>query len=433
MTRTINSQLPTSNSQGAKRRRLGVGSWRLGVIVALLIASSAPAAAQDMPDPSLIHGRPLPVSDLPDGTVTVRVMREAMGNDLPGQDVRLTVGGATRIARTDGFGRAEFRGLTPGAEARAEVTVDGEALTSQPFVVPNAGGLRVSLFAGLARAAERKAKEEADAALAPPVKGTVVIGGDSRIIMEFSNDVLFAFYVLDIVNNARSRVDIGGPLIIDLPSGISGTAIREGSSPSASVDGSRLTIQGPFAAGTTQVQVQFALRFGTAERTFAQTFPIPLQRVIVAVEKVTAQLAMASPQFTNVREVTSEDGLYLLAEGAALPAGTPLTITLSNLPAHSRAPRFIALGLALGILGFGVWLAITGRSTRGGERAALISRREVLLGQLAQLEAKRRDGTIAADKYAARRQRLVTELEGIYGELDEASPGPQGGGEGVAA
>jgi hypothetical protein len=403
----------------------------LGVVLALLVASSA--FAQEMPDPSMIHGRSLPAPELPDGTVTVRVAREAMGNWLPGQDVRVTVGGATRIARTDGFGRAEFRGLTPGAEGRAEVTVEGEALTSQPFVVPASGGLRLSLFAGLERAAQRKAKEEADAALAPPVKGAVVLGGDSRIIMEFSNDVLFAFYVLEIVNNARNRVDIGGPLIIDLPSGISGTAIREGSSPSASVDGSRVTIQGPFAAGTTEVQVQFALRFGTAERTFAQTFPVPLQRVVVAVEKVTGELGVASPQFANVREVSSEDGLYLLAEGAALPAGTPLTVTFSGLPAHSRAPRFIALGLAGAILGFGAWLAYTGRTTRGGERAALVSRRDVLLGQLAQLEAKRRDGTVAADKYAARRQRLITELEGIYGELDEASPGPQGGGEGVAA
>ncbi len=31
------------------------------------------------------------------------------------------------------------------------------------------------------------------------------------------------------------------------------------------------------------------------------------------------------------------------------------------------------------------------------------------------------------------RQRLVTELEQIYGELDEAGAGPRGGGEGVAA
>jgi hypothetical protein len=405
----------------------------LGVIAALLMASSAPAAAQDMPDPSLIHGRPLPVSDLPDGTVTVRVMREAMGNDLPGQDVRLTVGGATRIARTDGSGRAEFRGLTPGAEARAEVTVEGETLTSQPFDVPSAGGLRVSLFAGLARAAERKAKEEAAAALAPPVKGAVVLGPDTRIVMEFSNDSLFAFYVLEIVNNARSRVDIGGPLIIQLPSGIGGATIREGSSPSASVDGNRVTIQGPFASGTTQVQVQFNLQFGSAERVFAQEFPVPLERVVVAVEKVVGNLSMASPQFATVTDVTSDDGIYLLAQGGPLPAGTPLTVTLSNLPAPSRTPRYVALGLALAIAGLGAWLAIKSGSSDGRARAALINRRDALLGELAQLDARRRDGAIAPDKYAARRQRLMTELEGIYGELDEASAGPQGGGEGVAA
>ena len=407
---------------------------RLAVLAVLLAASLASVAvAQDMPDPSLVHGRPLPAPELPDGTVTVRVAREAMGNWLPGQDVRLTIGGATRIARTDGEGRAEFRGLTAGAEGRADVTVDGEELASQPFTVPSSGGLRLSLFAGLERAAQRKAQEEADAARAPAVKGAVVLGGDSRIIMEFSNDTLFAFYVLEIVNNARTRVDIGGPLIIDLPAGIAGAAIREGSSPTASVDGSRVTIQGPFASGTTEVQIQFSVQFGAAERTVEQTFPIPLQRVVVAVEKVTGQLGMASPQFTNVREVTSEDGVYLLAEGPALAAGTPLAIELSNLPAHSRAPRFIALGLALAVAAFGIWLGSTGRPSRGREREALITRRDALLGQLAQLEAKRRDDAIGADKYASRRQRLLSELEEIYGELDEASSGPQGGGEGVAA
>jgi hypothetical protein len=413
------------------RRCPGVGRWLLGLVVALLLAPGA--AAQDMPDPSQIHGRALPQADLPDGTVTVRVAREAMGNYLSGQDVRITVGGATRIARTDGEGRAEFRGLTPGAEGRAEVTVDGEALTSQPFVVPGAGGLRVMLFAGLERAAQRKAQEESDALSAPAVKGAVVIGGDSRIIMEFSNDTLFAFYVLDIVNNARTRVDTGGPLVIDLPTGISGAAIREGSSPTASVDGSRVTIQGPFAPGTTQVQLQFALRFSTAERIFEQSFPVPVQRVVLAVEKVTAQLGMASPQFTAVREVTSEDGLYLLAEGPALAAGTPLVVTLSNLPAHSRAPRFIALGVALAVVALGIWLGMTGRPAPGREREAMIARRDALLGQLAQLEARRRDGGIGGDRYAARRQRLLSELEEIYGELDEASSGPRGGGEGVAA
>ena len=36
-------------------------------------------------------------------------------------------------------------------------------------------------------------------------------------------------------------------------------------------------------------------------------------------------------------------------------------------------------------------------------------------------------------RYAARRQKLVAELEQIYGELDEEGAGPQGGGKGVAA
>jgi hypothetical protein len=40
---------------------------------------------------------------------------------------------------------------------------------------------------------------------------------------------------------------------------------------------------------------------------------------------------------------------------------------------------------------------------------------------------------MAQDRYDTRRQRIVTELERIYGELDDASTGPQGGGEGIAA
>ena len=49
------------------------------------------------------------------------------------------------------------------------------------------------------------------------------------------------------------------------------------------------------------------------------------------------------------------------------------------------------------------------------------------------MDAKRRDGTMSADRHAARRQRLLQELEQVYGELDQITSGPQGGGEGVAA
>jgi hypothetical protein len=425
----MHSQRPTPNFQRV-RVCLGVGSWWLGVVAALLMGASV--SAQEMPDPSLIHGRAIPAPELPNGTVTVRVVRETLGNNVPDQDVRVIIGNATRRAKTDDLGRAEFRDLPREGEARAEATVDGEAMTSQPFAVPASGGLRVILVAGLARAAERKKQEEAAAAAAPAVKGAVVLGGDTRIVMEFDHDTLFGFYLLEIVNNARTRVDTGGPIIIDLPKGAAGARLREGSSPSASVNGDRLTIRGPFPSGTTPVQVEFSLRYDTSTYPIVQTFPVALQRVVFGIEKI-GNMAMSSPQFATVTDLPTENAVYLLGQGPTLAAGTPLNVTLSNLPVHSRVPRYVAVALALGIAGFGVWLAIGARTTRARERVTLTNRRDALLAELAQLEAKRRDGMIAAEKYAMRRQRLLNELEHIYAELDEASAGPQGGGEGVAA
>ena len=415
----------------ASVRALGLGSFVQGLgtlFIALLIPAGA--SSQQMPDPAVIHGRALPAPQLANGTVTVRVVREAIGNDAPGQQVRLTVAGTTRTATTDQQGRAEFTKL-PGGEARAEATVDGEKLESQPFAVPTTGGLRVILVAGLAKAAERKKQEEAAAVTAPPVKGVVVLGGDSRIVIEFNNDTLFAFYLLDIVNNARSRVDIGGPLVIDLPEGTAGARIRDGSSRAASVDGRRLTVQGPFAPGTTSVQVEFSLAYSDSTHTVVQSFPVTLERTIVGVEKV-GRLALSSPQFSAVTELPTENGVYLLGQGGALQPGTPLTLTLSNLAVHSTVPRYVALGIAVLIIGVGGWLALNGGGSSRADHKTLVNRREALLGELTQLEARRRSGAVSPEKADKRRQRILTELEQIYAELD-ASAGPQGGGEDVAA
>jgi hypothetical protein len=100
---------------------------------------------------------------------------------------------------------------------------------------------------------------------------------------------------------------------------------------------------------------------------------------------------------------------------------------------HSVVPRYTALGLAGLLVAIGVWLIVTGRGKVQEARQTLVSRRDTLMGDLQQLELKRRAGTLSAERYTARRQRIVAELEQIYGELDETGGGPQGGGEGVAA
>lgn len=404
-------------------------AWLAAVLVGGLVATSA--AQVQMPDPSLIHGKALPAGDLQTGTVTVRVVREAIGNNVTGQQVRMTIGDTTRTATTDEQGRAEFKGLPAGGQGRAEATVDGEALASDPLVVPASGGLRVILVAGLAKAAARKQQDEAAAAAAPPVKGTVTFGPNSRVVLEYPDDQLRIFYILDVVNSARTRVDIGGPLVFDLPQGAAGAAALEGSVQGTTVSGARVTVPGPFASGVTSVQIGFELPFSRPSLTFEQKWPVPLEQVTVASQKL-AGLSLTSPQFSSVGDIKTDDGqAYMLASGATIPAGGTLAVTLDGLPVHSRVPRTVALVAAGAIIGLGIWLAMSRRSGDGSATAALVQRRTQLLTELTAIEERaRRDASSARDR--ERRPLLMAELERIYGELDDTGR-PEGGGEGVAA
>ena len=101
-------------------------------------SGTASAPAQQMPDPSLINGKALPAPELPNGTVTVRVVRESIGNNISGQPVdadgRRPL--ADRLHRRAGA-RPVHRTSRPATEGRAETTVDGETLRSDPFTVPS--------------------------------------------------------------------------------------------------------------------------------------------------------------------------------------------------------------------------------------------------------------------------------------------------------
>ena len=104
------------------------------------------------------------------------------------------------------------RAITPGATVVATTTVDGEVLASQEFTVPARGGF-ASRWSRASKAAAAKEQAAAEAAAKePPRQGVVDIGGDSRIIFEFQGDMLTVFYILEIVNNARTPIDTGAPL-----------------------------------------------------------------------------------------------------------------------------------------------------------------------------------------------------------------------------
>src|SRR5205814_1770372 len=124
-------------------------------------------------------------------------------------------------------------------------------------------GIRVMLVASDSNAPNGppNAAPGAPAAVAagPALKGTVVFGPESRIVAEMSEDRLNVYYLMDVVNNSQVPVDIGGPLIIDLPREARGAALLPDSSKQATVNGARVIVLGPFAPGSTHVRAGFEL------------------------------------------------------------------------------------------------------------------------------------------------------------------------------
>ncbi len=392
-----------------------VPALRTSFLFALLISASLSAQIAT-PDAGAMAGLPLPAGDVPDASVTVRVLRERMGNNIEGQLVTLRVGTASRTATTDAQGRAQFTGLPVGASVQASATVDGEVLTSQEFPVPARGGIRVALISGIAQAAEAEKATAAAAAKEPARPGVVEFGPESRVIFEFQDDTLTVFYLLEVVNNARTPIDIGGPILMELPTGASGASMMQGSSPSASVRGDILTITGPFAPGKTMAQVGFSLPQAGAASAVQQKWPVALGQLFVAAEKV-GDMQMASPQLTDVREMNSDGQVFLMGNGGRLNAGDTLVVNLSGMPAHSLWPRNVALAAAALVFAVGLWMAVSPTAARASEDAKLEVRREKLLAEVVALERKKRAKTLSASE-DARLQRMIAELEKVMAALD---------------
>ena len=96
---------------------------------------------------------PLPVGDLPVGTVSVRITRPSMTDAIADTDVIgswTTPDGKMKAStvKTGDDGRAIFSNLPVGSTFTAKTTVEGEALATQAFVVPDQGGTRFLMIVG---------------------------------------------------------------------------------------------------------------------------------------------------------------------------------------------------------------------------------------------------------------------------------------------
>ena len=365
-----------------------------------------------MPDPKQMSGIPRPVTDLPDRAISVRLIRGDLTKNITNLPVDLHIGSNVQTVKTDEAGRAQFNDVPPGATVKAVAVVDGERLESQEFLAPDRGGIRLMLVA-------IDTTTKIEPAQTAPVPGQVAISGQSRIIIEPGDEAVQVFYLLDIVNKAQAPANPSAPFTFDMPTGAVGTGLLEGSSPQASVSGSHVRVQGPFAPGRTPIQVACEIPALGGSLELSQKFPAELEQLVVVVKKIGAT-RLRSSQIANQQDMTAQGQTFIAATGGSVPAGHAVVLNLEDLPHHSTAPRRTALALALAIIAGGFWGATrpADRAARAVERQRLFVRRDKLLGELVRLESEHRAGRGNDARYVTRREELVTALEHIYGALD---------------
>jgi hypothetical protein len=346
--------------------------------------------------------------------VSVRLIRGQLSNNITNFPVELHVGSQVRTVKTDEAGRAEFGNLPAGATLKAVAVVDGERLESQEFPAPTQGGIRLMLVA------TDKSGGPAAVAAAPAVAAQVVLGGQTRIIIEPADETLSIYYLLDIVNNARTPVNPPAAFAFEMPTGASGTTILEGSSPNASASETRVQVAGPFPPGRTVVQAAAQLPTGSASLELTQRFPVNLEQLSVVVRKL-GDTKLSSPQITTQQDMTTRGETFIAATGGSVAAGQPIVLAIDNLPHHSAVPRWTALSLVGVIIVVGVWLSrrSDAANAREADRKRLVARREKLFADLVRLEHERRAGKVAEVRYASRRETLLASLEQVYGALDD--------------
>ena len=369
-----------------------------------------------------MSGVPLPVADLPAGTVTVRVIRGALTNPIASQTVEIIGAGASRTASTNESGRAEFTNLPAGARVRAVAMVGGERLESREFAVPSSGGIRLMLVAGSSEAVPASTDPGTPVA-APAQPGTLVLGEESRFVFEIGEDGLTVFYILQILNAATTAVQPDRPVVLELPSIARSASILQGSSPQASVNGWQVKVDGPFAPGTTLVQVAYTVPFGDANVDIEQPLPIALRHVAVVAQKH-GDMRFASPQIAEQRDMPAQGNIYIAGRGGAVAAGETLRFSFSGLPSQPTWPRTLTLVLAVAVLAAGTWASVragTIRTPQETRRLDLESRRERLFEELTTLEQQHREQAVDPGTYAHRRRELIAALESIYTALDEAA------------
>ena len=163
-----------------------------------------------MPDPKQMSGIPRPV-DRPAGRhVSVRLIRGDLSNNIANHPVELHVGAKVHDRRRPtSRPRAVRRAARRAPRSRRWPSSTASASSRRSFRRRRRAASGCMLVA-----TDKERRRRPTTAGAPPVTGQVVLGGESRIVIEPAKRRCDVFYLLDITNTARAPVNPPTPFVV---------------------------------------------------------------------------------------------------------------------------------------------------------------------------------------------------------------------------
>ena len=255
----------------------------------------------------------------------------------PDQPVEFTVDGKTQTVKTDDERpRAGHRPQARHARSTRSTVVDGERLESQDDHDRRDRHPRRARRRPIRKPTKRAAEDRAAGRRARRSRAPSSSGPSRASSPRCHDDRLNIFYVLEILNTARTPVDIGGPLIFDLPRDARGASLLEGSTPAG--DGQRTARHRDRAirAGhDVACRSASSCRTPAAPRASSSAGRRRSQQVTVLVAQI-GELDSASPQLTTKQAMTDQGQ----PRRSSAPArrsrpGRRSTLEITGLPHHA--------------------------------------------------------------------------------------------------
>ena len=288
-------------------------------VLSVLCGGVFVSAQFQMPDPKQMAGIPRPVNDLPDASISVRLIRGQLSNNIASHQVELHFANGRVIkVNTDDAGRAQFDKVPPGV-VKASADVDGEHLESQEFEAPKQGGIRLMLVA-----TDKNAK--AAPALPPAVSGAIALSENSRIVFEPGDEFVAVYYILEIVNKSTAPVNPNPPFEFEMPKGAMSTTLLDGSSSIVRTRGAHVSLAGPVPPGKTIVQLVAELAADSGALDITQTFPASMDRLTVLVKKV-GDTRLVSTSLERVQDFPSDGQVVIAGMGGTITAGKNMALS----------------------------------------------------------------------------------------------------------